>query len=53
MVRIVEAVEPDPALAARYGEAYPLFRDLGRDLSPLWIRRAALVDAARHKREAS
>ena len=53
MVRIVEAVEPDPALAARYGEAYPLFRDLGRDLSPLWIRRAALVDAARQKREAS
>jgi sugar (pentulose or hexulose) kinase len=43
MVRITARVDPDPALAARYAAAYPLFRDLGRDMAPLWARRAALL----------
>ena len=33
-------------LAARYADAYPLFRDLGADLTPLYRRRAALLDRA-------
>jgi sugar (pentulose or hexulose) kinase len=45
MVRIAEQVTPDPALAERYRAAYPLFRDLGRDLTPLWKHRAALLQA--------
>jgi sugar (pentulose or hexulose) kinase len=47
MVRIAETVEPDPCLAERYRAAYPLFRDLGADLTPLYKRRAALLDRAR------
>ncbi|MBD2746718.1 carbohydrate kinase [Microvirga sp. BT688] len=45
MVRIAEQVTPDPGLAERYQAAYPLFRDLGRDLTPLWKHRAALLQA--------
>lgn len=46
MVRISETVQPDPGLAERYASAYPLFRDLGADLTPLYKRRAALLDHA-------
>ena len=46
MVRIAGTVRPDPRLAARYADAYPLFRDLGADLTPLYKRRAALLDRA-------
>lgn len=49
MVRISGTVEPDPKLAGRYAAAYPLFRDLGRDLAPLWKLRAQLVERA-HRR---
>ncbi len=45
MVRIASTVDPDPELAARYGAAYPLFRDLGADLVPLWKHRARLIQA--------
>lgn len=45
MVRVASTVDPDPALAARYAAAYPLFRDLGADLAPLWKHRARLVQA--------
>lgn len=45
MVRVVSTIDPDPVLAARYAQAYPLFRDLGADLSPLWKHRARLVQA--------
>jgi hypothetical protein len=44
-VRVASTVDPDPALAARYADAYPLFRDLGADLAPLWKHRARLVQA--------
>ena len=44
MVRIAETVVPDPEWVARYAAAYPLFRDLGRDLIPLWKHRAALLE---------
>lgn len=47
MVRIAETVQPDPCLVERYRAAYPLFRDLGADLTPLYKRRAALLDRAR------
>lgn len=47
MVRIAETVEPDPHLAERYNATYPLFRDLGADLAPLYNRRAALLSRAR------
>ena len=47
MVRIAETVDPDPCLVERYRAAYPLFRDLGADLTPLYKRRAALLDRAR------
>lgn len=47
MVRIAETVHPDPCLVERYRAAYPLFRDLGADLTPLYKRRAALLDRAR------
>lgn len=43
MVRVGATVDPDPALAARYAAAYPLFRDLGADLAPLWRHRARLI----------
>ncbi|MGQ3215275.1 MAG: FGGY-family carbohydrate kinase [Shinella sp.] len=52
MVRIASTVEPDPVLAARYAAAYPLFRDLGRDLAPLWKLRAALVERTHRKKDA-
>jgi sugar (pentulose or hexulose) kinase len=50
MVRISDIVVPDPALVERYAQAYPLFRDLGKDLAPLWKRRAALLEGAHIKR---
>jgi erythritol kinase (D-erythritol 1-phosphate-forming) len=49
MVRIVDQVAPDPELTECYRAAYALFCDLGRDLTPLWKRRAALLDSARRK----
>jgi sugar (pentulose or hexulose) kinase len=52
MVRVVSTIEPDPNLAARYAKAYPLFRDLGRDLAPLWKLRAALVERTHSKKDA-
>lgn len=52
MVRISGTVEPDKALAARYAAAYPMFRDLGRDLAPLWKLRAALVERTQGKKDA-
>lgn len=52
LVRIAETVDPDPRLAQRYADAYPLFRDLGRDLAPLWKLRAALVDGAADRKDA-
>ncbi len=51
MVRIAGTVEPDRHLAARYAQAYPLFRDLGRDLAPLWKFRAALVERSNSRKE--
>ncbi|MDQ0323275.1 sugar (pentulose or hexulose) kinase [Pararhizobium capsulatum DSM 1112] len=52
MVRIAATVEPDPQLAVRYAAAYPLFRDLGRDLAPLWKLRAALLERTDHTKDA-
>ncbi|WP_417427246.1 FGGY-family carbohydrate kinase [Hoeflea sp.] len=43
MVRLSDIVEPAPELAAIYAEAYPLFCDLGRDLEPLWRKRADIL----------
>ncbi|MDP3526086.1 MAG: FGGY-family carbohydrate kinase, partial [Hoeflea sp.] len=43
MIRLSSTVEPDPALAAIYHRAYPLFRDLGQALEPLWSKRAGLL----------
>ena len=53
MVQIASILEPDPRLAAQYAAAYPLFRDLGRELAPLWKLRAALVDRAHDQKDAS
>ena len=52
MVRIAGRVEPDPVLADRYAAAYPLFRDLGRDLGPLWNFRAQLVERSQTNKDA-
>lgn len=52
MVRIVNTAQPDPCLAERYAKAYPLFRDLGRDLAPLWKLRAQLVERSQPKKDA-
>ncbi|PYE23913.1 xylulokinase/L-xylulokinase [Rhizobium sp. PP-CC-3A-592] len=52
MVRIASTVAPDPALAASYARAYPLFRDLGRDLAPLWKLRSALLERTHCKKDA-
>ena len=52
MVRIASIVEPDVALAARYSAAYPLFRDLGRDLGPLWKLRGSLIERTYHNKDA-
>lgn len=52
MVRIASIVEPDGALAARYSAAYPLFRDLGRDLGPLWKLRSSLIERMYHNKDA-
>lgn len=43
MARTAATVFPDPALAACYRAAYPLFLDLGADLGPLWKHRARLI----------
>jgi len=52
MVRIAGRVEPNPALVERYAAAYPLFRDLGRDLGPLWKFRAQLVERNKTNKDA-
>ena len=43
MIRLSKTVEPDPALATVYHQAYPLFRDLGQALEPLWSKRAQIL----------
>jgi sugar (pentulose or hexulose) kinase len=50
MVRIVERVEPDPALVAAYAAALPLFRDLREALVPAWHTRAALLKACARRK---
>lgn len=52
MVRMAGTVEPVPALSARYQAAYPLFRDLGRDLAPLWKLRARLLERSQPGKDA-
>lgn len=52
MVRVASRVDPDPALAARYAAAYPLFRKIGNDLAPLWKLRAQLVERSQHGKDA-
>ena len=52
MVRLAGTVEPDPSLSARYRAAYPLFRDLGRDLAPLWKLRAHLLERSQPNKDA-
>jgi sugar (pentulose or hexulose) kinase len=52
MVQIAGVLDPDPRLAARYAAAYPLFRDLGRELAALWKLRAALVERTHCKKDA-
>jgi sugar (pentulose or hexulose) kinase len=51
MVRLADTVEPDPDLAAIYTDAYPLFRDLGRDLEPLWRKRADILSKQGQRQE--
>jgi sugar (pentulose or hexulose) kinase len=46
LVRVVETVRPDPALAARYAAAFPLFRDIREALVPAWAARAACLERA-------
>jgi sugar (pentulose or hexulose) kinase len=43
LVRIADTVTPDPTLAARYAQAFPLFAALGGALAPLWQRRADIL----------
>lgn len=52
MVRVAATVDPDPALSARYRAAFPLFRDLGRDLAPLWKLRARLLERSQTDKDA-
>lgn len=52
MVRIADTALPDPCLVERYARAYPLFRDLGRDLAPLWKLRAALLERTQNDKDA-
>lgn len=52
LVHIERTVDPDPALAARYADAFPLFKDMREALSPLWLHRAALLDRERERQEA-
>lgn len=52
MVRLAGTTEPDPMLSARYQAAYPLFRDLGRDLAPLWALRAHLLERTQPQKDA-
>jgi xylulokinase len=40
MVTIGAPIEPDPAHAARYAEAYQLYRDAGAALTPISHRLA-------------
>lgn len=52
MVRMAGTVQPDPCLSARYRAAFPLFRDLGRDLAPLWKLRARLLERSQTDKDA-
>jgi sugar (pentulose or hexulose) kinase len=52
MVRIASNVQPDPRLVERYRSAYPLFKALGEDLSPLWKLRAQLLERTPNTKEA-
>lgn len=51
MVRLADTVEPDADLATIYADAYPLFRDLGRDLEPLWRKRADILSQQGKRQE--
>ncbi|MDB6001360.1 MAG: carbohydrate kinase [Rhizobacter sp.] len=49
MVRFGPAVEPQPRLAEAYAAAYPLFRSLREQMTPLWAQRAALLASTTHR----
>lgn len=51
MVRVAGTETPDAALSDVYRAAYPLFRDLGQALSPLWDRRAQLLSRHANNQE--
>lgn len=51
MIRLSNTVEPDPELAAVYQQAYPLFRDLGHALEPLWRKRAVILSKLSKRQE--
>jgi sugar (pentulose or hexulose) kinase len=52
MVRIASTVQPDPCLVERYRAAYPLFKALGEDLTPLWKHRAQLLERTHTMKDA-
>ncbi|MAY45309.1 MAG: carbohydrate kinase [Rhodobacteraceae bacterium] len=51
MIRMEGTEAPDPCLVPAYRDAYPLYRDLGRALSPLWQRRADLLSKQTRSKE--
>lgn len=51
MIRLSNTIEPDPELAAIYHKAYPLFRDLGQTLEPLWRKRALILSKSAKRQE--
>ena len=51
MIRLSNTVEPDPELAAIYHKAYPLFRDLGHALEPLWASRGRILAKSANRQE--
>lgn len=51
MVRVSGTQTPDRALSDVYRSAYPLFRDLGQALTPLWERRAKLLSQQANNQE--
>jgi sugar (pentulose or hexulose) kinase len=52
MVRVSDIVTPDPCLVEHYARACPLFRELGKDLAPLWKLRAALLERTQNNKDA-
>ncbi|MCB8882597.1 carbohydrate kinase [Acidisoma cellulosilytica] len=44
LVRVIEKVQPNPAMVARYGAAFPLFRDIREALVPAWAARSACLE---------